>query len=74
MNARELNQLERVFLAEINGLPCYQGRSKLLPILEERGYLDQVSLNLGGRPPVIVRGWWLTHMGRIAYCETCREP
>jgi len=70
MNKRVLNMLERVFQAEIAGELPYQTRAKLAKELEEFGYLQFARENLGG---VIVTGYYLTHSGRLAYCQNCGD-
>jgi hypothetical protein len=30
-------------------------------------------ITLGGRFPVVVKGYALTHAGRLAYCLTCED-
>lgn len=70
MNKRQLNALERVFTAEISGLLPFQSRAKLFRELCESGHLETMTVVIRG---AVVRGYSLTHRGRIAYCETCRE-
>jgi hypothetical protein len=76
---RNLELLGKVFAEEIaaafrHGPPIMQFRpSKALDSLVERGMLEPVETTLGGRFPVVVKGYVLTHRGRLAYCESCVE-
>ena len=64
------NMLEKVFTAEIEGRLPYQAKSKLAAEMEEFGYLQSGSEHMG---IVTVSGYYLTHAGRLAYCEECRD-
>lgn len=75
MNKRSLALLERAFVAEfeaatVGGLGLIQTKSKLAEKLEAEGYLAQCERHLGGRLPVVVKGYELTHLGRITYCQS----
>lgn len=79
MKKHELQILERAFAAEIDGAlmggpGVIQTRSKVAKQLEDEGYLSTVTVAYGGRIPVTVTGYVLTHAGRIAYCSTAAEP
>lgn len=79
MNKKELAVLEKAFDAEVRdalrgeGFGLIQTRSKLAVELVEKGMLQKKTVKLGGRFPVTVEGYELTHAGRIAYCETCKD-
>ncbi|MBC2659791.1 hypothetical protein H7A76_30525 [Pseudomonas sp. MSSRFD41] len=64
------NMLEKVFSAEIEGRLPFQTKSKLAKEMEEFGYLEFGSERMG---IVTVSGYYLTHAGRLAYCEQCRD-
>ena len=64
------NMLERVFAAEVENRLPYQTKSKLAVEMEEFGYLELGSERMG---VVTVSGYYLTHAGRLAYCEECRD-
>ena len=64
------NMLERVFAAEVENRLPYQTKSKLAVEMEEFGYLELGSERMG---VVTVSGYHLTHAGRLAYCEECRD-
>lgn len=64
------SMLEKVFFAEIEGRLPYQTKSKLAKEMEEFGYLQSGSERMG---IVTVSGYYLTHAGRMAYCEECRD-
>lgn len=76
MKKRQLDLLEKVFAAEINRcrdhVGLFQTRSKLAQELEAEGYIEQAEVHLGGRFPVTIKGYALTHRGRIAYCMSDR--
>lgn len=76
LTKRELAILERAYSAEINSalsgaLPIIQSRSRVAEQLAADGYLQKRTIELGGRLPVTVEGYELTHAGRFAYCATC---
>ena len=76
MDKRSLELLEKAFAAEIeaatnNGIGLMQTKSKIAEKLVETGYLEKASRALGGRLPVTVEGYQLTHLGRITYCSSC---
>ena len=76
MAKRLLELLEKAFVAEIDegangGIGLMQSKSKLTEKLVEDGYLVKDKRTLGGRMPVTVEGYRLTHLGRITYCSTC---
>lgn len=64
------NMLEKVFAAEIEGRLPYQTKSKLAAEMKEFGYLEFGSERKG---IVTVSGYYLTHLGRFAYCDKCRD-
>lgn len=68
-----LQALEKVFDAEINGHLPFQSRAKVYSSLCDDGLLAPMMIELGGRLPLTVSGYQLTHAGRIMYCESCRE-
>lgn len=73
MTKAELNVLEKVFIAEINGRK-FQSKSKLVKSLADRGYLAEYTTEYADRFGWMrVDEWILTHLGRWSYCETCTE-
>lgn len=50
-----------------------QGKSKRIDALVESGHLEPFTEVLGGRFPVTVKGYVLTHLGRLEYCVTCDD-
>ena len=68
----DLRILEKIFEKEIFGL-VYQSKAKRLEWLRDNGYVEAAEITLPGRIPIRVSGWVLTHKGRFAYCDTCRE-
>lgn len=76
MDKKSLRLLEQVFEAEIKGAlsrgpRLFQTKSKLAKKLVEDGYLEEDEFVFGGRFPVRVRGYVLTHLGRLTYCSSC---
>ncbi len=70
----ELKILENAFLAEINsGRGCHllQTKGKTAKKLADDGMLNKRKITLGGKFPVTVEGYELTHAGRITYCDSC---
>lgn len=67
-----LDLLERVFSAEIEDrLPAQIGQSKAVTWLHKNGYIEPMTVTLGGGLPVRIDGWNFTEKGRVAYCESC---
>ncbi len=67
-----LRMLERVFCAEIEGLLPFQTKAKLAESLAESGYLEPTMKRVGNGPfAATVKGYALTHLGRLTYCGTC---
>ena len=73
MKKTELDFLERVFAAEIEGR-LYQTKSKLAKQMESDGYVFATTKRLGYDRfgTIEVSGYCLTDRGRIAYCESDR--
>ncbi len=71
--------LEAAFEREVNdalsgGLGIFQTQSKLAEKMAADGLLEPRAATLG-RPPlmVTVRGYGLTHAGRMLYCMSCED-
>jgi hypothetical protein len=73
MTKSDLKLLEHIFSAEIEGRLPYQSKAAAYKRLETYGLVEHVEIALPGILPVIIPGWILTHKGRIAYCESCKE-
>ena len=78
MNKREIAVLAKVYEAEINAALCPGAihlrqftNNKVADKLADEGYLHFAEVQLEGTLPVVVRGYELTHAGRLAYCLTC---
>lgn len=69
LNARWRKALESVFAREIAGTLPHQSRSSVFTELENEGMVEKHKERFGGRFPVVVEGWVLTHRGRMAYCD-----
>jgi hypothetical protein len=67
----ELSALEKVFAAEIENKLPFQSRAAIFTKLCEKRLIQPMEIKFGGRFPVIVSGWQLTHLGRIIYCSAC---
>lgn len=70
LNKNELQMLEKVFAAEIEGRLPFQTTSKMASKLAEAGYLEQGVTMMSN---LKVEGYWLTDAGRYIYCSSCRD-
>jgi len=75
MSAKELKMLGDAYAREVEaalsrGIDIYQTKSKLAEVLVEKGALQRAETVLGGRFPVTIKGYRLTHAGRFLYCST----
>jgi len=70
-----LSALERIFAREIEGTLPFQSRAKVYEQMAADGLVESGTSVLGHDRfgPIIVKGWTLTHAGRIAYCMSCRD-
>jgi hypothetical protein len=67
--------LENVFAAEIENRLPFQSKAAIYKRLREQGLVQDMQLVIGsGWSAVTVRGYQLTHAGRITYCSSCEEP
>lgn len=73
LTTAELRALGRVFAAEVEGRLPFQSKAKIFRELCESGMVEPMEWTLGGRLPVTVSGYQLTHAGRMAYCCSCRD-
>jgi hypothetical protein len=74
----ELRVLEKMFAHEINVAmshsklpPIFQSKAKILDRLKDKGLVEPVEHELGGRFPMTIKGYLLTHSGRLTYCASC---
>jgi hypothetical protein len=68
----ELSALERVFAAEIDNRLPFQSKAKIFSRLCDGGYLKPMERIFGHeRFGVLVKGYQLTHLGRLTYCSSC---
>lgn len=76
MTKAELKMLERAFAAEIEDRLPFQSRSQLAFDLAAEGLLQpmQVDFKADRFGPIVVKGWQLTHLGRMTYCVSCDAP
>lgn len=77
IDKKSLDLLEKAFAAEVEGavsggVGMLQTKSLTAKRLAESGYLDEKVVTLSGNPPVTVRGFALTHLGRAEYCMSDR--
>lgn len=72
----ELNALERLFAAEINGRLPFQSKAKIFQQLSDEGLVQPMERHFHGDRfgAIKVAGWQLTHAGRMLYCSSCPEP
>lgn len=66
-----MRALERVFAAEIEDRLPFQSKAVIFKTLCEEGLLEPMERRFGGRFPVVVKGYQLTHAGRLMYCSAC---
>jgi hypothetical protein len=66
-----LDALEKLFSAEIDGRLPFQSKAKIYVTLCDEGLALPMEVKLGGRFPVRILGYELTHAGRILYCSHC---
>ena len=71
MTKTKLAALEKVFAAEVDGRLPFQSKAKIFKQLHVDGLIEPMTIVLGGRLPVSVSGYQLTHAGRIMYCASC---
>lgn len=72
MKKAELAALEKVFAAEIENRLPFQSKAKIFRALCDEGYLEPMERNFGhDRFGITVRGYQLSHAGRLAYCLSC---
>lgn len=70
-----LRALERVFAAEIEGRLPFQSKARIYPGLEKDGLIEPTERRFGaGTFAITVKGYQLTHAGRIMYCASCELP
>lgn len=69
----ELAALEKVFAAEIEDRLPFQSRAAIFSRLSDGGLVEPMERKFGGRFPVTVTGWQLTHAGRFLYCHSCKS-
>lgn len=67
----KLKALEKVFAAEIDDRLPFQSEAAIFRRLCDEGLIEPMQRQLGGRFPVVVKGWQLTHAGRFMYCRSC---
>jgi len=68
----EMNALERVFAAEVEGRLPFQSKAAIYQRLAEDGLIEPMERRFGDRLGVVlVKGWQLTHAGRFLYCASC---
>jgi hypothetical protein len=73
---RALRALENVFAAEIDNRLPFQSKAAIYKQLRDEGLLQDMVITLGPGSSfaVTVRGYQLTHAGRLTYCLSCPDP
>lgn len=66
-----LSALERVFAAETAGHLPFQSKALIYLDLCDEGLVEPMERAFSGRFPIIVKGYQLTHAGRLLYCASC---
>jgi hypothetical protein len=72
---KNLKALERVFAAEIEDRLPFQSKALVYLDLCDEGLVQPMERTFaGGRfGAIIVKGWQLTHVGRLVYCMSCDD-
>jgi hypothetical protein len=70
-----LKALERVFAAETEGRLPFQSKALIYLDLCDDGLVQPMESHFGGDRfgAITVKGWQLTHSGRILYCCSCED-
>ena len=70
----EFKALEKIFAAEVNNRLPYQSKAKIFTKLAEQGLIEPMTREFRDRFGVMqVKGWELSHTGRLIYCASCNE-
>lgn len=71
-----LQALENVFAAEIENRLPFQSKAAIYKRLRDQGLVQDmvVTFGQGEAFAATVRGYQLTHAGRITYCLSCESP
>jgi hypothetical protein len=70
----KLRALETVFAAEIDDRLPFQSKARVYRTLHAEGYLVAMQRTFGtGWSAAVATGYALTHLGRMTYCESCRD-
>lgn len=68
----ELKALEKVFAAEVENRLPFQSKAAIYQSLLEQGMIQPFETTFGqGWSAVTVKGYQLTHLGRMSYCLSC---
>jgi hypothetical protein len=69
---RRLQALERIWIAEIQNRLPLQSKAKVFDELEQQGLVERGQVQYLDRfGTITVKGWYLTHAGRLLYCSSC---
>lgn len=63
-----IEALEKVFATEVEGRLPFQSKAFIFKRLTSQGLLAEMEDTIGG---VLVKGYQLTHIGRLKYCMQC---
>lgn len=69
----QLQALEKIFAAEIEGHLPFQSTASVYKKLEADGLVrfGKETLSSDCLGAITVEGWYLTHAGRLMYCMSC---
>lgn len=75
MTKEHLKLLERIWAREIAGTLPLQSKAAGYELLEKDGYVEKYTRNLGVDRfgTLKVTGWALTQLGRLTYCQSCKD-
>ena len=72
-NAKTIKALEKVWAAEIENRLPFQSKAAIYKKLCDDGLVEPMERHFGGDRfgAIIVKGYQLTHAGRLIYCSSC---
>lgn len=76
MSKAEIQALEKVYVAEVENRLPFQSKAAIYKRLRDQGLVQDmlVTFGQGNAFAVAVRGYQLTHTGRMLYCMSCEAP
>ena len=71
---RHYDALGKIYAAEVNGRLPFQSKARVFKELEAMGLAKEAEEVMGRDrlSAIVVRGWYLTQLGRLTYCMSCQ--